>query len=117
MKEISYFCESNIGRFLSEALTADIQAVLADKTGGVSADAAKTITSLASVFLVKCSQLKAKERRQLSGLVVAPMSSFWSKVSGWEHEREFGGWGKRITMSVLPSRIHEVLNTRLIRET
>lgn len=37
----SYLDESNIGSLLSEALTADVEAVLADETGLVGADAAK----------------------------------------------------------------------------
>lgn len=35
-----YLDESNIGSLLSEALTADVEAVLADETGLVGADAA-----------------------------------------------------------------------------
>jgi hypothetical protein len=37
----SYLDESNIGGLLSEALTADVEAVLADETGLVGADAAR----------------------------------------------------------------------------
>ena len=36
----SHLGESNVGRFFSEALTADVQAVLADQTSLVLADAA-----------------------------------------------------------------------------
>ena len=35
-----YLDESNIGALLPEALTADVQAVLADETSGVGADTA-----------------------------------------------------------------------------
>ena len=38
--ELSYFCEADIRRLFPEALTADVQAVLANKTGGVGADTA-----------------------------------------------------------------------------
>jgi hypothetical protein len=36
----SYLGEANSGRVLTEALTADVESVLADQTGGVSADTA-----------------------------------------------------------------------------
>jgi hypothetical protein len=36
----SYLDEANVGGLLAEALTADVQAVLADETGLVGADAA-----------------------------------------------------------------------------
>ena len=36
----SYLDETNVGGLLAEALTADVQAVLADQTSGVGADAA-----------------------------------------------------------------------------
>ena len=39
----SYLGETNIGRLLPEALTADVQAVLADETSSVCADAAVTV--------------------------------------------------------------------------
>jgi hypothetical protein len=35
-----YLDESNVGALLPEALTADVQAILADETSGVGADAA-----------------------------------------------------------------------------
>ena len=38
--ELSYFGEPDIRRLFPEALTADVQAVLANKTGGVGADTA-----------------------------------------------------------------------------
>lgn len=37
---MSYLGETNVGGLLTEALTADVQAVLADETSGVGADAA-----------------------------------------------------------------------------
>lgn len=37
---VSYLGESNVGGLLTEALTADVEAVLADETGLVGADAA-----------------------------------------------------------------------------
>ena len=37
---LSYLDESDVGALLPEALTADVEAVLADKTGRVGADAA-----------------------------------------------------------------------------
>ena len=36
----AYLDETNVGGLLTEALTADVQAVLADETGGVGANAA-----------------------------------------------------------------------------
>ena len=36
----SYLDETNVGGLLAEALTADVEAVLADQTSGVGADAA-----------------------------------------------------------------------------
>ena len=36
----SYLDETNVGALLAEALTADVEAVLADQTSGVGADAA-----------------------------------------------------------------------------
>jgi hypothetical protein len=50
---ISYLDESNIGSLLSEALTADVEAVLADETGLVGADAAKKLV-LADMFIPRC---------------------------------------------------------------
>jgi hypothetical protein len=44
----SYLDETNVGALLAEALTADVQAVLADETSRVGADAAVS-TSLATV--------------------------------------------------------------------
>jgi hypothetical protein len=44
----SYLDETNVGGLLTEALTADVQAVLADETSRVGADAAVS-TSLATV--------------------------------------------------------------------
>ena len=41
----SYLDETNVGGLLTEALTADVQAVLADQTSGVGADAAVGIMS------------------------------------------------------------------------
>ena len=43
MNGLSYFCEPNIRRFFPKALTADVQPVLANETGGMGADAAVTI--------------------------------------------------------------------------
>ena len=40
VKGESYLDETNVGGLLAEALTADVQAVLADQTSGVGADAA-----------------------------------------------------------------------------
>jgi len=42
MKNLSHLDESNVGRLLPEALTADVQAVFADKTSLVRADTAAT---------------------------------------------------------------------------
>ena len=36
----AYLDEANVGRLLAEALTADVEAVLADQTSSVGADAA-----------------------------------------------------------------------------
>lgn len=44
--------EANVGGLLTEALTADVQAVLADETGLVSADTAVEEPMLASLLLV-----------------------------------------------------------------
>ena len=44
--------EANVGGLLTEALTADVQAVLADETGLVSADTAVKEPMLASLLLV-----------------------------------------------------------------
>lgn len=41
----SYLDETNVGGLLAEALTADVEAVLADQTSGVGADAAVRIMS------------------------------------------------------------------------
>lgn len=41
--EGSYLDEANVGGLLAEALTADVQAVLADQTSGVGADAAVVV--------------------------------------------------------------------------
>ena len=38
---LAYLDEANVGGLLTEALTADVEAVLADETGRVGADAAK----------------------------------------------------------------------------
>lgn len=43
MNELSYFCEPDIRRFLPEALTADVQPVLANETGWMGAYAAVMI--------------------------------------------------------------------------
>lgn len=40
MSRDSYLDEANVGGLLTEALTADVEAVLADQTGLVGADAA-----------------------------------------------------------------------------
>jgi hypothetical protein len=48
----SYLDETNVGALLAEALTADVQAVLADETSRVGADAAVS-TSLATVQVYK----------------------------------------------------------------
>ena len=41
----SYLDETNVGGLLAEALTADVEAVLADQTSGVGADAAVEVMS------------------------------------------------------------------------
>ena len=43
--------EANVGGLLTEALTADVQAVLADETGLVGADTAVQKTNVSSCFL------------------------------------------------------------------
>jgi ABC-type cobalt transport system substrate-binding protein len=48
----SYLDETNVGALLAEALTADVQAILADETSRVGADAAVS-TSLATVPMYK----------------------------------------------------------------
>ena len=48
MRIMSYLGEANVGRLFSEALTADVQAVLADETSRVRADTA--IASQPRVF-------------------------------------------------------------------
>jgi hypothetical protein len=40
MKDLTVLDEANVGALLTEALTADVEAVLADQTSGVGADAA-----------------------------------------------------------------------------
>lgn len=47
----SYLDETNVGGLLAEALTADVEAVLADQTSGVGADAAVCQVSLRSFKL------------------------------------------------------------------
>lgn len=47
----SYLGESNVGGLLTEALTADVEAVLADETGRVSADAAIEKNSMSAFAL------------------------------------------------------------------
>lgn len=44
MRKKPYLNKSNIGRLLSEALTADVQVVLANKTGDVGADTAVIVS-------------------------------------------------------------------------
>lgn len=47
----AYLDETNVGGLLTEALTADVQAVLADETGGVGANAAvkgKVVSQMSS---------------------------------------------------------------------
>lgn len=53
--ELPYLDESNIGALLSEALTADVEAVLADETGAVGADAA--VQEIVSKDCPSCSVL------------------------------------------------------------
>lgn len=51
----SYLDETNVGGLLAEALTADVQAVLADETGGVGANAAvekKIVSQMFSASVV-----------------------------------------------------------------
>ena len=47
---LAYLGEANVGRLLTEALTADVQAVLADETGLVSADTAAVLLALSSML-------------------------------------------------------------------
>ena len=47
----SYLDETNVGGLLAEALTADVEAVLADKTSLVGADAAVKNLSVSHMFL------------------------------------------------------------------
>ncbi len=49
--ENSYLDEANVGTLLTEALTADVEAVLADETGLVGADTAVR-SSVSQVFLI-----------------------------------------------------------------
>lgn len=52
---VPYLDESNIGSLLTEALTANVEAVFADQTGLVSADTAvKKFVSRSSMFLLSC---------------------------------------------------------------
>ena len=46
----SYLDETNVGGLLAEALTADVEAVLADQTSGVGADAAVGVMSASMFF-------------------------------------------------------------------
>jgi hypothetical protein len=46
----SYLDESDVGSLLSEALTADVEAVLADETGSVGADTADRSISIYSSY-------------------------------------------------------------------
>ena len=52
----SYLDEANVGTLLTEALTADVEAVLADETGLVGADTAvRSNVSQVSLILMPCS--------------------------------------------------------------
>lgn len=71
--ELSYFRKPNVRRFLPEALTADVQAVFADETGGMGANAANRIPSLASDSHVKNLYWDVR-RHNVSGHGMAPTS-------------------------------------------
>jgi len=49
-----YLDEANVGGLLTEALTADVEAVLADKTGLVGADAAVNVPSVHVLSISPC---------------------------------------------------------------
>lgn len=68
--EGSYLGEANVGSLLTEALTADVEAVLADQTGGVGADTAIQST-LPLAHLVLSSWLVDRLLLSLAGGSVA----------------------------------------------
>jgi hypothetical protein len=83
----SYLDETNIGGLLTEALTADVEAVLADETSRVGADAAVS-TSLATVPSYNALHSPASATLLLATL--APLfdcNSKWMKVLTY-HSRE-----------------------------
>lgn len=59
MEGIAYLLETNVGGLLTEALTADVQAVLADETGLVGADTAVKKSMLAHPVLYAAPSLAA----------------------------------------------------------
>ena len=104
--ELSYFCESDIRRFLPKALTADVQSVLANEAGRMGADTA--IMSPSSAFAFHLDTLASGVwARNLSGL--ERRAEYMEEV---ERDRDLGNH----TTSELLSRTREVLSTRLIRE-
>jgi hypothetical protein len=68
---VSYLDETNVGALLAEALTADVQAVLADETSRVGADTAVS-TSLATVPVYKPLYSPAPTARRAAALAVRP---------------------------------------------
>jgi len=49
---LSYLDETDVGALLAEALTADVEAVLADETSGVGADAA--VEAMSAIVVCQC---------------------------------------------------------------
>lgn len=60
----SYLDETNVGALLAEALTADVEAVLADQTSRVGADAA-----VGSLFVSQCSSVLMSTRMSVLALL------------------------------------------------
>lgn len=102
----SHLLEANVGALLTEALTADVEAVLADQTGAMGADAAVKINRMLAcvLFPVKCPPPYPSSC--LLGLDPTATRIFPST------------WGRCVrTKSGHPCRSHEGGSSRRIRET
>lgn len=75
-RRYSYLDKANVGRLLTEALTADVKAVLADETGLVCADSAiENHVALAGIFHFFASIKPFRKYRDVPGTRALAVSS------------------------------------------
>lgn len=86
--ESSYFCEPDIRRFLPKALTANIQSILANETGGMGADTAMMNTLSAFASHIGALAPGGFRGATFSGLEMEPTSRVYA---GAEKEERGGG--------------------------